>query len=122
MKTEIIEIVDRGRGPQLSTSRITVQELLPYYRENASNAEIQRWIPSLTDEEIAVLKNFIHEHYEEVVQVEKEVKAYHDHMRARQPAWTRANDPLSIEERKALLRERLAPRKAEKNGADDSVG
>src|SRR5215468_7406847 len=122
MKTEAIEIVDRGRGPQLSTSRITVQDLLPYYREGASNEEIRRWIPSLTDEEIAVLKNYIQEHYEEALQAEKEIQAYHDHLRATQPAWTRANDHLSIEERKALLREKLAQRNAGKNGADDSGG
>src|SRR5262249_30279453 len=113
-----IKIVDRGRGPQLSTSRITVQDLLPYYREGAANEEIRRWIPSLADEEIAVLSDYIRRHYEEVLQTEKEIKAYHDRMRAEQPAWTRANDQLSLEDRKTLLRERLAQRKAESNGAD----
>jgi len=116
--TETIQIVDHGRGPQLSTSRITVQDLLPYFREGASNEEIRKWIPSLTGEEIAVLKEYIRCHYEEVIQTEKEIKAYHDRMRAAQPGWTRANDHLSVEERMALLREKLAQRKAEKNGAD----
>ena len=122
MKTETIEIVDRGRGPQLSTSRVTVQDLLPYYQEGASNEDIRRWIPSLTDEEIAVLKNYIREHHEEVLQTEKEIKAYHDHLRTEQPAWTRANDHLSIEERKTLLREKLAQRKAGHKNVDDSAG
>ena len=122
MKTETIQIVDQGRGPQLSTSRITVQDLLPYYREGASSEEIRRWIPALTDEEIAVLTDYIREHDEEVLQAEKEIKAYHDRMRATQPAWTRANAHLSVEERKALLRKKLSQRKAEKNGADASGG
>ncbi len=122
MKTETIEIVDRGRGPQLSTSRITVQDLLPYYREGVSNEEIRKWITSLTDEEIAVLKQYIVEHYEEVLETEKRIKAYHDRTRAAQPAWTRANDHLSIEERRAILRKKIAQRQAEKNGADDSSG
>ncbi len=122
VKTMTIEIVDHGRGPQLSTSRVTVQDLLPYYREGASNEEIRRWIPSLTDDEIAALKSFIRVHAEAVDQTEKEIKAYHDRMRAMQPAWTRPRDDLAIEERKALLRQRLAQRKAEKNGADDSAG
>ncbi|MSQ95536.1 MAG: hypothetical protein EXR98_13385 [Gemmataceae bacterium] len=122
MRTESTEIVDSGRVPQLSTSRITVQDLVPYYRERASNDEIRRWIPSLTDDEIALLKEYIRDHYEEVVQAEKEIKAYHDRMRAAQPAWTRANDHLSIEERMALLRKKLAKRQAEKNGADDTPG
>ena len=122
MKTETIQIVDHGRGPQLSTSRITVQDLLPYYRDGVPNEEIRRWIPLLTDDEIALLKDYIRDHYQEVLETEKEIKAYHDRMRAAQPAWTRANDHLSIEERKALLREKLAQRQAEKNGADDSPG
>src|SRR6266446_3745405 len=119
MKTESIQIVDHGRGPQLSTSRITVQDLLPYYREGASNEEIRHWIPSLTDEEIVLLKDYIREHHDEVLRAETEIKAYHDRQRALQPAWTRANDHLSVEERKALLREKLAERKAKENGADD---
>jgi uncharacterized protein (DUF433 family) len=122
MKTETIEIVDRGRGPQLSTRRITVQDLLPYYREGASNEEIRRWIPALSDEEIALLKDYIRDHYEEALEAEKRIKAYHDRLRAAQPEWTRANDHLSTEERRALLKAKLAQRMAEKNGAHDSVG
>src|SRR5215212_7263635 len=101
MKVETIQIVDHGRGPQLSTSRITVQDLLPYYRDGESNEEIRRWIPSLTDDEIAVLKDYIRDHYEEVLRVEKEIKTYHDRMRAAQPG--SASDHLSIEERRAFL-------------------
>src|SRR5947209_8353150 len=121
MKPEPIPIADHGRAPQLSTSRITVQDLLPYYRDGAPNDEIRRWIPSLTDDEIAVLKDYIREHYEEVLRTEQKIKAYHDRMRAAQPAWTRANDQLSIAERRANLREKLAAQQAEKNGADDPV-
>jgi uncharacterized protein (DUF433 family) len=115
--TNTVQIVDHGRGPQLSTSRITVQDLLPYYRENASNEEIRRWIPALSDDEIAVLKDYIRQHPEEVVQAETRIKAFHDRKRAEQPAWTRANDHLSIEERKALLKKTLEERKAKDNGA-----
>ena len=103
-----IEIVDRGRGPQLSTSRITVQDLLPYYRDGASDEEIRRWIPSLSDEEIRLLKEYICTHYDEVLRAETRIKAYHDRMRNAQPAWTRTIDNLSLSERRALLRERLA--------------
>lgn len=120
--SEIIEIVERGRGPQLSTSRITVQDLLPYYREGASNEEIKRWMTSLTDEEIDVLRAYISTHYAEVLQDEKEIAEYHARMRALQPAWTRANDHLTIEERMAILREKLAQRQAGKNGAHPADG
>ena len=122
MKTETLQIVDHGRGPQLSTCRITAQDLLPYYREGASNDEIRRWIPSLSDQEIALLRDYIRDHLEEVIQAEKDIKAYHDRMRAQQPAWTRANDALSFEERRALMRQKLAERKAGSNGAQGTSG
>lgn len=122
MKTEAIQIVDHGRGPQLSTCRITAQDLLPYYREGASNDEIRRWLPSLSDNEIALLTNYLRDHFDDVIQAEKDIKAYHDHMRAQQPAWTRANDALSLDERRALMRQELAQRKAGANGAQDTSG
>jgi len=57
METDI-HLVDRGRGLQLSTSRITVQDLVPYFQEGCSNEEIIRWIPTLTVEEIAVVERY----------------------------------------------------------------
>ena len=122
MKTETVQIVDHGRGPQLSTCRITVQDLLPYYREGASNDEIRRWIPALSDDEIALLKDYIRGHLEEVVQAEKDIKAYHDRIRAQQPAWTHANDALRLDERRALMRKKLTERKAGPNGAQGTPG
>jgi uncharacterized protein (DUF433 family) len=122
MKTESIKIVDHGRGPQLSSCRITVQDLLPYYREGASCEEIRRWLPSLSDEEIGLLKVYIRDHFEEVVQAEKDISAYHERMRALQPAWTRANDHLSLDERRSRLRKKLAERKTGDNGAHGSLG
>jgi uncharacterized protein (DUF433 family) len=122
MKSETLQIVDLGRGPQLSTCRITAQDLLPYYREGASNDEIRRWIPSLSDNEIALLKDYIRDHFEEVIQAEKDIKAYHDRMRAQQPAWTLADDALSLEERRALLQKKLAERKAGSNVAQGTSG
>jgi uncharacterized protein (DUF433 family) len=63
MKTEI-QIVDRGRGPQLSTSRVTVQDLVPYFQDGSSHDEIIRWIPTLSAEEIAVVERYYSEHKE----------------------------------------------------------
>lgn len=51
-----IELLDRGRGMQFSTSRVTVLDLVPYFQRGKDSAEIRRWIPVLTDEEIAVVK------------------------------------------------------------------
>ena len=115
-----IEIIDRGRGLQLSTSRITVQDLLPYYRDGASHEEIRRWIPSLSEEEISVLEEYIRAHYDEVLRAEARIKAYHDRMRNAQPAWTRTTDNLSLAERRALLRERLVRKAQEDVGLDSA--
>ena len=104
---EQIAIVDRGRGPQLSNSRITVQDILPYWRRGASNDEIRELMPSLNDEQIAILNEYIRDNEEEVLRAESRIKAYHDRMRAAQPEWTRRNDHLSAEERYALLKEKL---------------
>src|SRR5262249_32607392 len=73
MSTEIT-IVDRGRGPQLSTSRVTVQDLVPYFQDGCSDEEIIRWIPSLTPEEICVIKRYIEEHREKVMEQDRRIR------------------------------------------------
>src|SRR5438309_6439364 len=69
-----IEIVDRGRGPQLSTSRITVQDLVPYFQEGCSHEEIMRWIPVLTGEEIQLVEKYVKNHYEEVMEQDRQIR------------------------------------------------
>ncbi len=66
MMTKTIEIVDRGKGPQLSTSRVTVQDLVPYFQEGCSHDEIIRWIPTLTAEEIAIVERYYRDHQKEL--------------------------------------------------------
>ena len=53
-----ITIVDRGRGWQLSTSRITVQDLVPYFQHGDTHEEILRWMPALNAEELRVIEQF----------------------------------------------------------------
>ena len=57
-----IEIVDVGRGLQLSTSRVRVQDLVPYFQEGCNDSEIMRWIPTLSREEIAVAESYYRAH------------------------------------------------------------
>ena len=73
MKAEIT-IVERGRGPQLSTSRVTVQDLLPYFQEGCSYEEILRWIPTLTRQEIRIIEHYIEEHTEEVLELDRRIR------------------------------------------------
>jgi uncharacterized protein (DUF433 family) len=53
-----ITLVDHGRELQLSTSRITVHDLVPYFQDGCTYDEIIRWLPSLTHEEIAVIEDY----------------------------------------------------------------
>src|SRR5947209_18059899 len=69
-----IQIVDRGRGLQLSTSRITVQDLVPYFQEGCSYDEIIRWIPTLTHEEIALVDHYYQGHKQELDEEDRQIR------------------------------------------------
>ena len=70
-----ITLVDRGRGLQLSTSRITVHDLVPYFQDGCSYDEIIRWIPSLTHEEIAIVEGYYRQHKDELDEYESRVQS-----------------------------------------------
>jgi hypothetical protein len=70
MKKEIT-IVDHGRGLQLSTSRVTVQDLVPYFKEGCTYDEIIRWIPTLSYEEISVVERYFQEHKQELLEEDR---------------------------------------------------
>jgi len=72
--SQIIEIVDRGRGLQLSTSRITVQDLVPYFQEGCAHDEIVRWIPTLSHEEIDVVERYYRAHQAELDEEDRQIR------------------------------------------------
>src|SRR5262249_4699582 len=69
-----IHITDRGRGPQLSTSRVTVQDLVPYFQEGCSYEEIIRWIPTLSVKEITVVEEFYRQHQREMDEQDRVIR------------------------------------------------
>src|SRR5438105_2473190 len=71
MKTETIEIVDRGRGPQLSTTRITVLDI--FYRLHRGDGweEIHHSMPTLTRAEFDVVTDYVNKHHEELVEKDR---------------------------------------------------
>jgi uncharacterized protein (DUF433 family) len=71
-----ITLVDRGRGLQLSSSRITVHDLVPYFREGCSHDEIIRWVPSLTHEEIRVVECYYRQHKAELDEYDRRIRAH----------------------------------------------
>lgn len=106
MENEKIEIVDRGRGMQLSTSRITVQDLVPHFIAGESYEEIRHCMPVLNDTEIQVVESYFREHEAELRAEEREIT---------ERAETRRNAP-EVEAKLAAgilrLRADMAARKA----------
>jgi uncharacterized protein (DUF433 family) len=118
VKTESIEIVDRGRGPQLSTSRITVQDMVPYFQEGCSCDEIMRWIPTITPEEIAVVEVYYREHQAVLDEEDQRIRAYV----AEQVRLQRLRFPEEAREvRIARMKEALRRRQKERNGEGNPV-
>lgn len=69
-----IAIVDTGRGPQLSTSRITVQDLVPYFQLSYGYDEIRQIMPTLSVAEIQAVECYVQEHYEEVMEEDRRIR------------------------------------------------
>jgi uncharacterized protein (DUF433 family) len=110
-----IQLVDRGRGLQLSTSRITVQDLVPYFQEGCSHDEIIRWIPTLRHEEIDVVERYYLDHKAELDEEDRQIREHTEQQvrlqRLRFPEFEGTD-----EERIARLRQLLEQRRQGKNG------
>jgi uncharacterized protein (DUF433 family) len=121
--SEQVTIVDRGRGPQLSNSRITVQNLLPLFKENASDAEIFHWYPQIGQTGLDLLRQYYRDHTEEVLTLEREIAASSEEERKRYPRPPLPTDGMTTEEKRAWMLQRIADRKkAELNGVHGSAG
>src|SRR5437899_255169 len=110
--TREITIVDLGRGPQLSTCRVTVLDLVPYFQRGNDYAEIVRWIPTLTRKEIETVERFYRDHKEEFDKKDRLARE----RRAEQIRLQRLKFPEmngTPEERRARLRGLLEKRRRE---------
>ncbi|MCE9532811.1 MAG: DUF433 domain-containing protein [Planctomycetes bacterium] len=116
-----ITIVDRGRGPQLSNRRITVQHLLPMFREGASDDEIFRWYPQVSPFELNLLRQYYLDHTEEMLTLEREIAAHNEVLRKRYPRPSLPTDGMTTDEAKAWMLRQIAERKkSETNGVHDT--
>jgi hypothetical protein len=120
MKTATIEIVDRGRGPQLSTTRITVLDIFYYLHRGYDFDFIHQAMPSLTREEFDVVNDYVKAHYDELVEKDRKADEFHqrgmDAQHAKGGLFAPTDENLTTAERVARLKEKLTA-KAEKNGA-----
>ncbi len=124
MKTETIEIIDRGRGPQLSTSRITVMDVFYWYHRGQSWDQILEMIPALSREELDAIIAYVNQHHDELAERDRRVDEIHAKRMAEQQArggiFAGPDQSLTREERLALLRHKLLQKIAEKNGEGHS--
>jgi uncharacterized protein (DUF433 family) len=121
--SEQVSIVDRGRGPQLSNSRMTVQDLLPLFKEGTPDAEILRWYPQIGQTELDLLRQYYRDHTEEVLTLEREIAAYNEEARKLYPRPPLPTDGMTTEEKRAWMLQRIADRKKpERNGVHGSAG
>jgi uncharacterized protein (DUF433 family) len=119
---ESITIVDRGRGPQLSNRRITVQHLLPMFKEEASDEEIFKWY-QLSKAELDLLRQYYRDHTEECLARDREIAVRNEEARKRYPPPPLSTDGMTWDEKLAWMRATLAQRKAaEANGVHDPAG
>ncbi len=116
---EEIKLVDRGRGLQLSNNRITVADLVPYFRHGRSYEEIMWAMPSLTRDEIALVEAYYRERKEELDERDRQLDEY----RAEQARLQRLQfPPLSKEERERRLEQLRRARHEGGNGQGPSSG
>ena len=114
-----ITLVDRGRGLQLSTSRITVMDLVQYLRRGLPYEEIVEIIPSLTRDELAIVKEYYGAHKDELDAEDDCVIAYREEQTRLQAIRFPIPDETT-EERIARFRKMIQKRQQEAQSEGDS--
>src|SRR5437667_2834033 len=71
MRAEVIEIVDYGRGPQLSTTRITVLDIFYYLHRGYDFDTIQHIMPTLSRAEFDVVLQYVRLHQDELAEEDR---------------------------------------------------
>jgi uncharacterized protein (DUF433 family) len=121
MKTATIEIVDIGRGPQLSTSRITVLDVFYYLHRGYDFDFIHLAMPSLTREEFDAIVAYVKSHHDELVEKNRRADEFHqrgmEEQHAKGGIFAQSEENLTTQERVAQLKKKLQRKLAEKNGA-----
>jgi uncharacterized protein (DUF433 family) len=107
-------IIDRGRGPELQGTRITVYRIMDYVREGSEPERIAAEL-DLTEEQVTIALAYITAHRRAVEDEYEKIL-----MRSRQPnpAWVEAGGSATPEELKSriLARRVKEPAKARRRG------
>jgi hypothetical protein len=114
-----IAIVDRGRGPQLSASRLTVMDVFYYLNRGCDFEFIHQAMPALTRPEFEIVVAYVREHREELAEKDRRVDEYHQRCREELRAkglYKEIDHSVPVEVRLERLRAKMKQQLAEKNG------
>ena len=124
MKSDTIEIIDCGRGPQLSTTRITVLDIFYYLYRGHDFDFIQKAMPSLSRKEFDAVVRYVTCHRDELVEKDRKAEEFIrkgvEAQRARGGIFADPDVHLTTEQRVARLKEIMSRKKVEKNGEGHS--
>jgi uncharacterized protein (DUF433 family) len=123
MKTETIQIIDQGRGPQLSTTRITVLDIFYYLHRGYDFDTIREIMPSLSRAEFDLVLEYVKAHHDELVEKDQQAEDFIRRGIAEQKAKGLApeiDESIPRDERIASLKIKLNQRCGEKNGEGPS--
>lgn len=111
-------IVDRGRGPEIAGTRITVYSVMEYLKAGRSRDYIAATL-NLSSAQVESAVNFIRQHQE---QLEPEFERIMERIQQGNPEWVEQRLKQNRRQLKAL-REQLHARRGEGTGhAHDHVG
>jgi hypothetical protein len=124
MKTETITIVDLGRGPQLSTTRITVLDVFYHLHRGHDFVTIHEIMPTLSRAEFDVVVEYVNTHHSELVEKDRDAEEFirrgMQAQRARGGIFAEPDENFSVEQRVARLKELKGQRVVGKNGEGHS--
>jgi hypothetical protein len=119
VKADTIAIIDRGRGPQLSTSRITVLDVFYYLHRGHDFASIQQIMPSLTRAEFDVVAAYVLHHRDGLIEQDRQAEQFIQRGIAEQRAkglYREIDESVTLAERVARLKAKIHARPEERNG------
>jgi uncharacterized protein (DUF433 family) len=96
-------IIDRGRGPEIEGTRITVYDILDYYKQNWHHSSIAIWL-SLSSAQVLAAMAYIDTHNEEVwanyrIMLERDAKGNPPELQAKLDALVAERRALRIASR-----------------------
>jgi uncharacterized protein (DUF433 family) len=121
MNTKKVQIVDLGRGPQIEGHRLTVMDVFYYLHRGYDFDFIHRAMPSLTRAQFDAVVEYVRLHHDQLAEKDRRVEEFHQRgmeaQRSRGGIFAESDEDLSTAERVTRLREKMARKLAEKNGA-----